>query len=359
MSAEQKRGVLLVNLGSPDSPSTPDVRKYLNQFLMDARVIDAPYLLRRIIVSGFILPFRPRRSAHAYQAIWWEDGSPLIVISRRVQEALQRQIDYPVALGMRYGNPSIEAGIRELLAQGVGEILLIPLYPHYAMSTYETVVVEALRILKKLKTSIKMEVLPPFYDDPNYIRVLAESAAPHLDDSLEHVLFSYHGVPIRHLKKTDPTGAHCQGNEVCCSTNSPAHAFCYRHQVLQTTAAFAEKVGLPPPNYSVSFQSRLGKDTWLSPFTDREIKRLARSGVRRLAVICPAFVADCLETLEEIGIRGKEIFLNAGGEEFRLIPCLNDHPTWISLLKKWATGELAVHTSTVETFRKQNAHSGM
>ncbi len=343
-----KRGVLLVNLGSPDSPSVPDVRRYLRQFLMDPRVIDAPYPIRKMIVELFILPFRPKNSAHAYRQIWWQEGSPLLVLSRNVQRLLQEKIDHPVELGMRYGNPSIEAGIRRLLEHSpeVEEIYLFPMYPHYAMATYETVVVEAKQVLQKLNAPVKLSIQPPFYDDPDYIRALVESTRRFLNREYDHLLFSYHGVPVRHCKKADPTGKHCFRVENCCQVPSPAHATCYRHQVLRTTEAFVQAAGIPRGKYSVAFQSRLGIDEWLQPFTDREIERLAKSGVKKLLVMCPAFVADCLETLEEIGIRGKEIFLENGGEEFHLIPCLNDHSAWIDTLAKFCTRQALTVTDS-------------
>ena len=340
MSLGSERGVLLVNLGSPDSPSVKDVRKYLNQFLMDERVIDAPYLVRRMIVSCFILPFRPRRSAEAYESIWTDEGSPLIVISRRVQTLLQQALDIPVGLGMRYGSPSIEEGLKSLLrsdGEEPREILLVPLYPHYAMSSYETVVVETQRVISKIGYRGTLEVLPPFYDDPDYIEALVASARDYLNSDYDRLLFSYHGLPERHLRKSDPTGEYCLSTEDCCFKDSPVHQTCYRAQVFRTTKAFVQKAGIPEGKYSVAFQSRLGRDPWLQPFADVTISRLASEGIKKLIVICPAFVSDCLETLEEIGIRGRRTFLEAGGEELRLVPCLNDHPRWIESLAKWCS----------------------
>lgn len=340
-------GILLVNLGSPDSTSVKDVRKYLGQFLMDERVIDAPYLIRKMIVSLFILPFRPKNSAHAYKEIWWEEGSPLIVLSRRLEKMLQDRIDTPVELAMRYGNPSIEYGIKQLLEKGVKEIFLFPLYPHYAMATYETVVVEVERVLKKLKTNIELTIQPPFFDDAEYIQALVESTRAFLKDDYDYLLFSYHGVPERHCKKTDPTGKHCLTVENCCEVASEAHAVCYRHQVLKTTEAFVKAAGIPAEKHSVAFQSRLGVDAWLGPATDAELKRLGQEGVKKLLVMCPAFVSDCLETLEEIGLRGKETFQEAGGGEFHLIPCLNDHPAWVDVIEKYCSVRSTAATELV------------
>jgi ferrochelatase len=310
------RGILLVNLGSPDSPSVADVRRYLRQFLMDERVIDSSYWMRKFVVECMILPFRPKQSAHAYQKIWTAEGSPLVVISRKVQRLLQTKLSYPVALGMRYGNPSIESAIKELLAKGVDRLFLIPLYPHYAKSSTETVVVEVHRVLRKLQAQALLEVQPPFYSDPLYIDALVESARPHLDKGYDHLLFSYHGLPERHLQN------------VTRETD-------YRYQVYETTRLFAEKLGLPKEKYSVAFQSRLGRDPWIKPYTDFEIPKLAAAGVRCLAVISPAFVSDCLETLEELGMRARDQFLAAGGDSFQLIPCMNDHPQWINTLRTW------------------------
>jgi ferrochelatase len=332
--------VLLVNTGSPDSPEVADVRRYLGQFLMDGRVLDQPWPLRKLIVSGFILPRRPQRSAEAYRAIWWPEGSPQVVLSRRLAEGVQAGLDAPVSLAMRYGNPSIEAGLGELLQQGGDELLLVPLFPHYAMSTTQSVVEETQAVLKRLRPGLPLRVLPPFYADARYIAALAASAQSYLDQGYDHLLFSYHGLPERHLHKTDPTGRHCLRSADCCATASPAHATCYRHQVLRTAELVVQSLGVPPDKYSVSFQSRLGRDQWLQPATAGELERLAQAGVRRLLVLCPAFVADCLETLEEIGIVGREVFLAAGGESFTLIPALNDQPQWVAALRSLIVDEL-------------------
>ena len=335
-------GILLVNTGSPDSPSVEDVRAYLDEFLMDGRVLDFPYPIRRLIVSLFILPSRSRHSAEAYRSIWWDEGSPLIAISRRVQQKLQDRIDAPVALAMRYGHPSIQQGLQELLDRRVNRLLLVPLFPHYAMSTYESIVAAVRQTLSRLSPETSLDVLPPFYDDPLYIDALAASARDHLAEGFDHLLFSYHGLPERHLRKTDPTGKHCLVVPDCCNVASPAHATCYRAQVFRTTQAFVRRARVPEGKYSIAFQSRLGRDRWLLPATDAELARLASIGVKKLLLICPAFVSDCLETLEEIGIGGREAFLGAGGLEFRLIPCLNDHPRWIDVLAQWCERRMAL-----------------
>jgi len=334
------RGILLANLGSPDSPTTKDLREYLHQFLMDGRVIDVPYLVRKFIVTCMILPFRPKRSAAAYQSIWQEGGSPLIVTSRKVERLLAERLDEPIELAMRYGNPSVRSALGTLMEYDLDEILLVPLYPHYAMSSYESSFVEVKDALQRMKSSVRLKIVAPFFDRPEYIGALVTSARPYLEQDFDHLLFSYHGLPERHLRKSDSTGEHCLAVSDCCHVPSAAHRTCYRHQVLCTTALFAEKAQIPEHKYSVAFQSRLGMDKWLAPATAEEIPRLAEAGVRRLLVICPAFVTDCLETLEEIGIAGREAFLAAGGEYFELIPCLNDHPAWIDALYNWCS-ELA------------------
>ncbi|HEX9048578.1 MAG TPA: ferrochelatase [Verrucomicrobiae bacterium] len=329
------KAILLVNLGSPDSPSVPDVRRYLNEFLMDARVIDVAWPLRRFIV-GMILINRPKESAHAYQSIWTPAGSPLIVTSRNVQKKLQARVSVPVELAMRYQNPSIESAVRNLSARGVDDVLVIPLFPHYAMSSYETAVVRVQEVARKLAPQMRVTVQPPYGDAPDFIAAMVASAAEFQQQGFDHWLFSFHGVPERQIKKSDPTGAHCLTVPDCCNTPSEAHKFCYRHQCYRTAAEFARKANLPAGKWSVAFQSRLGKDPWLKPYTDFELERLAKEGVKKIVVMSPAFVSDCLETIEELGIRGKETFLGAGGESFKLVPCLNEHPAWLDALANMA-----------------------
>ena len=334
------KGILLVNLGSPDSPSVPDVRRYLNQFLMDGRVIDVAWPVRRFVV-GMILIKRPAESGHAYDKIWTKDGSPLVVTSKHVHAALQKRVNVPVKLAMRYQNPSIESGVQKLADKGATDVLLIPLFPHYAMSSFETAVVRVQEVAAKLAPGMKITVQPPYYDHPDFIAALVASAADFLKQDYDHLLFSYHGIPERHLRKSDPTGCHCLKVENCCEVASPAHATCYRAQCLATTAAFVKLAGLAKEKYSISFQSRLGKDPWLKPYTDYELVRLAQEGKKKMMVICPAFVSDCLETIEEIGMRGCADFMAASGKEFTRIPCMNEHPIWIAALEKMANTFLA------------------
>jgi ferrochelatase len=256
-----------------------------------------------------------------------------VVTSRHVQSKLQQQVPVPVELAMRYQHPSIPQAVRSLEQKGVGEVLLIPLFPHYAMSSFETAVERVKEVAAALAPQMRVQVQAPFYDQPDYIEALVASAQELLQRGYDHLLFSFHGLPERHMRKADPTGRHCLAAENCCETASPAHATCYRAQCFKTVAAFVKQANVPKEKYSVAFQSRLGRDPWLKPYTDFELPRLAERGIKKLLVICPAFVSDCLETLEEIGMRGRESFLGAGGTDFALIPCLNEHPLWLTALE--------------------------
>ena len=330
------RGVLLVNLGSPDSPEVPDVKNYLNEFLMDKYVIDLPWLLRRMLVSLFVLPSRPARSSKAYKSIWTDQGSPLVHISQQFAEKLQQQTDLPVELAMRYGKPSIQEGIERLACNPyTTEILVFPLYPHCAMSSVKTVIERAKELVQQIKPSLEFKVHPVFYDQQQYIEALVESAQPWLKQDYDHLVFSYHGVPERHIRKDDSTGQHCLKSSDCCQTASPAHKTCYRHQIFRTTECFVKLAEIPEDKYSLGFQSRLGRAKWLEPNTLDVLKKLAKDGAKKVLVICPSFVSDCLETLEEIGISAKEEFIAAGGETLELIPCLNTHPEWVKAVAEW------------------------
>jgi ferrochelatase len=334
MEGMAKPAILLINLGSPASPSVPDVRRYLREFLGDPRVLDLPAPLRWLLLEGAILRTRPRKSAHAYAAVWTPEGSPLLRTSISVRQKLQEAVgpEIPVHLAMRYGEPSIGRAVAEMAAAGVTEVLIFPQYAHYAMSSWETVVVRAEEELARQAPRIRVRTVQPFYADPDYIEALHAVSAPYLAQPHDHLLFSYHGLPARHLRKADSSQAHCLRVADCCSRCSPAHATCYRAQVFATTRALARRAGLGEDRYSVAFQSRLAGEPWLEPFTDQELKGLPPQGVRRLLVMCPAFVADCLETLEEIALAGRDTFLEAGGESFTLIPCLNDQAPYIDFL---------------------------
>ncbi|MGZ8544917.1 MAG: ferrochelatase [Flavisolibacter sp.] len=332
-----KRAIVLMNLGSPDSTSVKDVKKYLDEFLMDERVIDKPWLFRALLVKGIIIPFRAPKSAKAYQSIWTDKGSPLLVISRELAGALQKEITEPVTIAMRYGTPSPKNAFDELVKAhpDLEEVVAVPMYPHYAMSSYETAVEYAREQHSKGKYSFKLTTIKPYYDNTEYIHALCESIRPHLEKDYDHILFSYHGVPERHIYKGDITGNHCLKVANCCETPSAAHEFCYRHQCYTTTRIVAERLQLPKEKWSQSFQSRLGRDPWLQPYTAAQLEELPRRSIKKLLVVCPAFVSDCLETLEEIAEEGKEIFLHNGGESFEMIPCLNVHPLWVQAIEKW------------------------
>jgi ferrochelatase len=328
--------LLLVNLGSPASTKVEDVRSYLDQFLMDPYVVDLPWPLRRLLVS-LILIKRPAQSAHAYSSIWWPEGSPLIVLSRELQDAIAPHWPHgPVELAMRYGRPSIESALHKLAAQGVKRVTLAPLYPQFADSTTTTAIEEARRVIREQGLKLQVSVLPPFFAEADYLDALVASAKPYLDQGFDHLLLSFHGLPERHIRKLvkniDPQ--HDLRAPDSRGVSDEVLAVCYRSQCQRTAEAFAERAGLQPGQWSVSFQSRLGKDKWIEPYTEARLDELARQGVKKLLVMCPAFVADCIETLEEIGQRGSEQFQEAGGQELVLVPCMNSHPQWVSALVK-------------------------
>ena len=343
-----------MNLGSPDSTGVKDVKNYLTEFLMDERVIDSPYLLRSVLVKGIITPFRSPKSAEAYQSIWTDEGSPLVSITKQLRTALEKEIKDPVEVSMRYGNPSMKAAYDALLARHpkIEEVVLVPLYPHYAMSSYETAVTHAKTVHKNGKYPFSITTVKPFYNDPDYIAALGESMKPYLENfknenpnsnrnnpnsqfpvpnspTKGHLLFSYHSIPERHILKSDMTGHHCLQSPGCCETPSAAHRYCYRHQCFMTTKLVTEYLGIPKDQYSVSFQSKLGRSEWLKPSTTLRMEQMPKEGIKDLVVVCPSFVSDCLETLEEIAIREKENFLAAGGESFTFIPCMNTQPRWV------------------------------
>lgn len=331
------RAVLLVNLGSPESTSVPDVRHYLEEFLGDERVIDKPIQpFRSMLFNGIVIPRRAPKSAHAYEQIWTKEGSPLLVISRSVQRKLASRLGpaTPVYLAMRYGNPSIASVVAQIVADGIEEVLLFPQYPHYAMSSWETVVVKVYEEAERQAPKLRVTCVQPFYQDADYIDALHAVTAPYLQKPHDFVLFSYHGIPERHLRKADSSRAHCLTVRDCCETCSPVQSTCYRAQVFATTRALVARAGIPADRYAVSFQSRLVGEPWLSPYTDHELERLPGEGKKRLLILCPAFVADCLETIEEISGEGKETFLEAGGTWFEQVPCLNDQEPYLDFLAK-------------------------
>lgn len=331
-------GLLLINLGTPESTSKKDVKKYLGEFLMDERVIDIDYWKRWILIKGIILNTRPSKSAAAYKKVWTEKGSPLMVhsvnLTRKVQEKLGPDIH--VALGMRYGNPSTASAIKELKAKGVTKLVVLPLYPQYAMSSTETVVEKVKEEVEAQAAKWDMKIIPPFYNEPNYIKNLCDSIAREIDiDNYDKIVFSYHGIPERHIRKTDPTNSHCKIDGSCCNTPSEAHQFCYRHQSFETTKEVIKNLNWDANKVINTFQSRLGRAEWLKPYNAKTLAELPKQGVKKIAVIMPAFVADCLETLEEMRMEGKEIFTEAGGERFDVVSCLNDDDAWAGTIANW------------------------
>ena len=327
----------MINLGSPDSTSIKDVRKYLDEFLMDERVIGKSYWFRWFLVKVIILNTRPRKSAKAYKKIWWKEGSPLIVLSKRLFDKVTKLVKFPVALAMRYGSISIFKGLKELDDKGVKNITVLPLYPHYAMSSYETVVEKVKDEVKTNFPHLKIKIVEPFYNDKKYIDLLCKKIKSTISKiEYDHILFSYHGIPISHLKISDPTNSHCYKVKDCCNNHSDAHKFCYKHQVLETTELVIKKLKIDKNKYSNAFQSRLPNEAWLKPYTDDELVKLAKEGKKKLVIVTPAFVTDCLETLEEIAMEGKEEFLEAGGESYHYVPCLNDDDDWAKLISKWS-----------------------
>ncbi len=330
-----KTGILLVNLGTPDAPRPPEVRRYLKQFLSDPRVIDINPVLRWLLLNLIILPIRSRKSAKIYQTVWTEAGSPLLVFGQQLQSALQERMgEVPVVLAMRYGNPSIESAMTQLRQAECDRVVMVPLFPQYASSSSGSAIQAVYEEAGRHWNTPHLDVVPPFFDRTEFLQAFAEIGAPYLQERPDHVLFSFHGIPERHVRKSDDTGKWCLSQPDCCATLRPENRNCYSAQCYHTAQRLAALLGLPEGSWSVSFQSRLGRDPWLKPYTDHVIEELGQAGKKRLAVFCPAFVADCLETLEEIGEEALETFQEAGGEHLQLIPSLNAHPAWVSGLEQ-------------------------
>lgn len=341
-------GLIIANLGSPESPDTPDVKKYLDEFLMDGKVIDMPYLSRFLLVRGIITPTRSPKSAAAYKTIWTDKGSPLTVITNEFGKLLQEKINVPLEVAMRYGNPTPSDALKRLLAKapGLKSLLIWPMYPHYAMSSYETALEHIKEAVKRSGKDLQIKTLKPFYNEPGYISALADSIKTRLNEGIEYdkILFSYHGLPVRHLKKSDPTHTHCYSSDACCEIKSSAWDYCYKHQVKTTTRLVTEQLRLPTDKVILTFQSRLGSG-WIQPFTDIRLTELPKEGVKKILVICPAFVADCLETLEEINDRGRHTFIENGGEVFNYVPCLNTTPGWVDTVARYCNGHDSQYSS--------------
>jgi len=331
----EPHGLLLVNLGTPDAPETGEVRRYLREFLFDPRVLDIPAPLRWALLELLILPTRPARSAEAYRKVWTEQGSPLLfhgrALAAQVADALGPR--WVVELGMRYGNPSLASALDKLAAAGARTITLLPLYPQYASSSTGSTLERVHQLTGAAWNVPALRVVQPFFDHPAFLDAWVEVARPVLAQAqADHVLFSFHGLPERQVLKSDVSGKHCLQSAGCCDVSVPENRWCYRAQCFSTARSLAARLGLTAEGFTVSFQSRLGRTPWLKPYTDLLLPELVKQGVRRLAVLCPAFVADCLETLEEIGIRAEADFLRAGGESLTLVPSLNAHPAWVRAL---------------------------
>ena len=339
-ASDSRTGLLLVNLGTPDAPTPAAVRRYLRQFLMDPRVIDIPAAVRWMLVNLVILPFRPRRSAAAYASIWTERGSPLLAHSQDLVELLRKTADdrFEIELGMRYGSPSIDSALGALIERGCESIVVMPQFPQRSEASWGSAVAEVYSAAARRDVVPALEVVPPFYDDPDFLDALAEVTRPSLEDPApERWLISFHGLPERHIERVDRAcggSPHCLVSPTCCDVISDDNRDCYRAHCFATARGLASRLGLAEGAWEVVFQSRLGRTPWISPYTDRRILELAADGVKRLGVISPSFTSDCLETVEEIGIRGREEFLAAGGEELRLAPCLNSSPVWAEAITK-------------------------
>lgn len=330
---QTRTGVLVVNLGTPDAPRYWPVFRYLRQFLLDPRVIDINPIARNLLVRGIIAPFRSGKSARAYASLWTEAGSPLKVYGERLVAALSEVLgdDYAVALGMRYQNPSIESAIEQLMQARVGRLIVFPLFPQYASATTGSVHQEVMRVLSGRQNIPELELINNYCTHAPMVQLFARNARAFDIASYDHILFSYHGLPQRQLRKADACG-HCLQSAQCCDTLDDRNQFCYSAQCHATTRAIAMELGLERHQYTICFQSRLGTDPWTQPYTIRVIEALARSGAKRLLVLCPAFTADCLETTMEIGTEYREEFEGWGGEHLDLVPSLNDDPAWVQII---------------------------
>jgi ferrochelatase len=335
---KERSGLLLINLGTPDAPRPPEVRRYLREFLSDPRVLDMPAFLRFLLLELVILPRRPRASAAAYQKIWSPEGSPLLVHGRALAAKVQALLGdaVQVELAMRYGQPAIATALDRFAAAGVSRLVVLPLYPQYSSAATGSSIERVLRLAAGRWNTPYLQVIPPFYDHPAYLAARAELARPFLEPAPERVFLSFHGLPERQIRKSDPSGSHCFARADCCAAVGPANRHCYRAQCHATARLLAERLGVPEERRIVCFQSRLGRSPWLSPATDEVLAAEARRGVRH-AVIIPAFVADCLETLEELAIRGVEIWRRNGGETLRVVPALNANDRFADAVVEIAT----------------------
>jgi ferrochelatase len=333
--AEERVGLLLINLGTPRSPRTADVRAYLREFLSDRRVIDIPPLKRWLLLNLIILRFRPRQSAEAYAKIWTDRGSPLLYLSQDLVEKVQQRLGptVRVALGMRYGEPSIRSALAGLRRDGVRRIVVFPQYPQYSSAANGSSLEKVFECASALWNVPCLQVVPPFYDHPAFLDACAEVARPYVAAAdVDKVFFSFHGLPERQVRKSDDTGTHCLCRDDCCDRIVDANRDCYRAQCFATARLLAERLGVHADKRTISFQSRLGREPWIRPYTDKLVESEPRGGSRRAVMLSPAFVTDCLETLEELGIRAADSWKQAGGESLEVVPCLNARDEWADAL---------------------------
>ena len=327
-----KTGILLINLGTPDSPSTRDVRIYLRELLSCERVIDIHPVARWFVLNLLILPFRPSKSAKAYKKIWTDEGSPLLVNCENLKTDLLKELaekDIPLELGMQCRKPSLKTAITRLRGQNCDQIIVLPLYPQYASSSFGAAIEDLYKVILNDWNMSYLRIIPPFFSDSHFIDAWAKIGLPYFEKNPDHVLFSFHGLPLRHLKKSDYTEKCCKNDHSCCNEIIDENRNCYSAQCYQTAKLIAERLNIAEENWSVSFQSRLGRDEWIKPYTEPYLKELAEKGMKRVVVFCPSFVVDCLETLEEIGISAAKNFKEYGGDELILVPSLNNHPEWV------------------------------
>jgi protoporphyrin/coproporphyrin ferrochelatase len=328
----KKTGVLLINLGTPDSPETSDVRRYLTEFLNDERVIDISAVGRFFLVNGVIVPFRAPKSAKIYKELWamWNNESPLLTFGNKLKDLVQQKFageNVTVELAMRYQNPSLDDVLARMEKAAYDEIIIFPLFPHYASSSTGSAVEKAMKIIRKWWVIPELKIVSAFFDHPGYIEAFADRAKKYDLSGYDHVMFSYHGLPERQIEKVHPavTCANCK----CPEKYNQSQPLCYRNECYQTTRLIAEKLGIPNEKYTVSFQSRLGKTPWLTPYSDKVIEDLAKKGAKKVLAFSPAFIADCLETSIEIGHEYQGIFTANGGEKVQLVESLNDSPIWV------------------------------
>lgn len=334
----ENTAVLVVNLGTPDAPAAGPVRRYLREFLNDPRVIDIPALGRWLLLNLFILPFRPRKSAEAYRKIWTDRGSPLLEHTRAFTEKLRTSLPahFRVDFAMRYGSPSIAAKLDPLLSRSPKELIILPLYPQYSSASTGSTLEKVFGILAGKWNVPAVRVIGPFHQDPGFLDAFTANGRPLLESlAPDHILFSYHGLPERHIRKSEGVPGHClKPEDACCAALTSENSFCYRAQCFETTRQLARRLGLDPARYTTCFQSRLGRTPWIKPYTDILIQDLGRQGKKKILVFSPSFVADCLETLEEMSLRGLASFREAGGDELVLVPSLNSSDAWVEAARK-------------------------